>query len=466
MTAPNPSPRADAVRAPVAAVETRARDTAVRGLAAPGLLGPLPPARRSSAAASSLLPPGPGSALPQTSRARAEAKLGIDLSEVRIHAGAAAAQQADTLGANAFALGDDVVFARGKYAPGTAAGEDLLLHELAHVAQARTGSAPAEVMRDEPPRPRGIGAAPPREAFDTGRGVDPETGHVLFERDDAVLDPGDLETIQGLMRDRTRRLWVDVTGYASQEGDAPYNANLSAHRAVAVRHAIEPLLPPGSLLDVHAHGEVADFGPVEENRRVGIRVREAPELASLGGPGIGGRPGLLGDFRLQLDPALFPPGTPLPPSGDTAPEVEAPTARVNPFLDPSRFPGLFNPGPGPLAGSAGGLTTPLPSVPTGRGVDWFGLARAASLHGGTVDLRDAGAAEAMRLRLYYGWLGVVGPGLADTISRSAVTSAYEQYQSRENPNQWDLWKRDDEARGTSVRGLSIDLLDPPWKKSK
>ncbi|MFD2138167.1 DUF4157 domain-containing protein [Novosphingobium resinovorum] len=225
--------------------------------------------------------------LPGTVRRQAEAQLGIDLAGVRLHTGAEARERTHVLGANAFALGDEVVLGAGAGAP-------VLLHELAHVAQARTGAAPPIALHDDPPRPRGIGSAPPRDAFERGEGVMPETGHVLFERDSADLDPGDVATIEGLMRGRSRRLWVDVYGYASLEGDDAYNANLSAHRGVAVRRAIEPLLPPGSLLDVHAQGEVQDFGPVEENRRVGIRLRDAPELSSIG---------LLGDFRLQLDPS-------------------------------------------------------------------------------------------------------------------------------------------------------------------
>jgi hypothetical protein len=41
--------------------------------------------------------------------------------------------------AHAVTLGDHIYFARGEYAPGTEAGDDLLVHELTHVAQAQRG---------------------------------------------------------------------------------------------------------------------------------------------------------------------------------------------------------------------------------------------------------------------------------------------------------------------------------------
>ncbi|SFF76418.1 protein of unknown function [Novosphingobium sp. CF614] len=475
MTAPGPHPsgphtaaqnqvsnrassRAPARNTPV--LEARARDTAVRGLASPGLLGPLPAARRTAPDAAGLLPRGSGRPLPEATRRRAEARLGLDLAGVRLHTGAQAAARAEALGANAFALGDDVVMGDGRFAPETREGEALLMHELSHVAQARTGAATgAEPLHDDPPRPRGIGAAPPREAFDVGEGVMPETNHVLFERDSADLDPGDLATIEALFRDRTRRLWIDVYGYASMEGDAAYNANLSAHRGVAVRHAIEPLMPPGSLLDVHAQGETGDFGSIEENRRAGIRVREAPDLLSL--PPLG--PGLLGDWRFRLDPGLLTPPSldpAAPRDGDVTAEPAAPVTapQFNPFVIPPLFPGPFLTRPDPLAAP--------PPIFTGEGVDWTALARSATLRGGSVDPRDAEAADRLYLGLFPFWSWLLGPDLGDTLSRGSVSRAYESYQYRQNPTQWDRWMQEDEARGTSVRGLSIDLLDPPWARKK
>lgn len=55
----------------------------------------------------------------------------------RLHTDERAARMAEALHARAFTVGDDVVFARGALRPGTVAGHELLVHELAHVAQQR-----------------------------------------------------------------------------------------------------------------------------------------------------------------------------------------------------------------------------------------------------------------------------------------------------------------------------------------
>lgn len=65
--------------------------------------------------------------------------LGMDLSGVRIHTDPQADTIARSVQATAFTQGADIYFTRGTYAPGTAAGDRLLAHELAHVAQGSTG---------------------------------------------------------------------------------------------------------------------------------------------------------------------------------------------------------------------------------------------------------------------------------------------------------------------------------------
>jgi hypothetical protein len=72
-------------------------------------------------------------------RAEMESRFGHDFSAVRVHAGADAALVAEAEGAQAFTLGQHVVFAGGRYAPDTGAGRALLVHELAHVVQQRRG---------------------------------------------------------------------------------------------------------------------------------------------------------------------------------------------------------------------------------------------------------------------------------------------------------------------------------------
>jgi hypothetical protein len=57
----------------------------------------------------------------------------------RVHTDEAADLVAAAHHARAVALGDDVFFAHGEYAPGTERGDELLAHELTHLAQARRG---------------------------------------------------------------------------------------------------------------------------------------------------------------------------------------------------------------------------------------------------------------------------------------------------------------------------------------
>ena len=67
-----------------------------------------------------------------------EARLGHDLSQVRIHADGEAARSARSLDARAYTVGSDVVFGAGQYRPGTRSGQRLLAHELTHVVQQRS----------------------------------------------------------------------------------------------------------------------------------------------------------------------------------------------------------------------------------------------------------------------------------------------------------------------------------------
>ena len=68
--------------------------------------------------------------------------LGGDPGDVRIHTGEKAQKAADALGARAFAMGSsDVYFGRGEYAPNTAEGLGVLVHELTHTMDDNVGAA-------------------------------------------------------------------------------------------------------------------------------------------------------------------------------------------------------------------------------------------------------------------------------------------------------------------------------------
>jgi hypothetical protein len=77
----------------------------------------------------------PGQPLDRAARALLEPRFGHDFSDVRVHTDAKAADSARAMHASAYAVGRDLVFGSGQYAPATAHGARLLAHELTHVVQ-------------------------------------------------------------------------------------------------------------------------------------------------------------------------------------------------------------------------------------------------------------------------------------------------------------------------------------------
>jgi hypothetical protein len=76
-----------------------------------------------------------GLPLDHATREFMEPRFGHDFSDVRVHGDDRASQSAEGLNARAYAVGRDIVFAPGQYAPGTSEGRQLLAHELTHVVQ-------------------------------------------------------------------------------------------------------------------------------------------------------------------------------------------------------------------------------------------------------------------------------------------------------------------------------------------
>jgi Domain of unknown function (DUF4157) len=70
-------------------------------------------------------------------------RLGRDLSAVRVHTGVRASAAANALGADAYTVGDAIVFAEGRYAPEQPEGRALIAHELVHTLQQPPGPPPA-----------------------------------------------------------------------------------------------------------------------------------------------------------------------------------------------------------------------------------------------------------------------------------------------------------------------------------
>lgn len=108
------------------------------------LAGPVPPPAFLRAVEAS----GRGRSLPEPLRDNAETHLRADLSPARMHVDQHAGEAARLIGARAFTVGADVYVPPRLYRPHEPDGRRLLVHELAHVAQAATAPAPAAWVAD------------------------------------------------------------------------------------------------------------------------------------------------------------------------------------------------------------------------------------------------------------------------------------------------------------------------------
>jgi Domain of unknown function (DUF4157)/HNH/ENDO VII superfamily nuclease with conserved GHE residues len=89
---------------------------------------------------------GPSSPLEPTLRKDMERRFDQDFSQVRTHVHSEAGRSAQRMNAQAYTVGHHVVFAPGRFSPGTREGRRLLAHELTHVVQQRA----APVLQQAP----------------------------------------------------------------------------------------------------------------------------------------------------------------------------------------------------------------------------------------------------------------------------------------------------------------------------
>ena len=76
-----------------------------------------------------------GKPLERSTRMFFESQFGRDFSSIRIHTGPKAAASAKSLNADAYTLGNEIVFNSEQYSPATTTGRRLLAHELTHSLQ-------------------------------------------------------------------------------------------------------------------------------------------------------------------------------------------------------------------------------------------------------------------------------------------------------------------------------------------
>ncbi|MBI1332576.1 MAG: DUF4157 domain-containing protein [Armatimonadetes bacterium] len=78
---------------------------------------------------------GVGQPLDAGTRSSMESRFGTSLGAVRVHTDSRAAESARSLNAQAYTVGNNIVFDHGQYSPTSAGGSRLLAHELAHTIQ-------------------------------------------------------------------------------------------------------------------------------------------------------------------------------------------------------------------------------------------------------------------------------------------------------------------------------------------
>ncbi len=424
-----------------ARAEQEARDAAL--LDRPRL-GPAPadPHRTSAGLA------GFGRPLPAPLRRAEEIRLGADLSGLRLHDDAPAGQRLQHHHARALTEGADIAMRPADARIDTPDRLRLIRHEIAHaVQQARPGAAPATQYEGDG---QGIGRSPPDAPFVTMDSTAAEDDFVLFGHDSAELTPAARRALAAAASgyESAGELVVHVHGYASPEGEAEYNSNLSAHRAVAIRDELAPLLPEGTRFTLYAHGETEAFGNPAQNRRAGIDFITPDDGSFLSSPG-----------PLSLFPRprpgfhLLPPGdlSLTPPGASTLAESELP-----PRL-PSAALGL----PSPDAPLYGPVLPPSPQLDLFRApppifdtpFNYGALAGSYARRGLSISPRDGQNMEDhfehWRLRFFRMGLSV---DLATQAAQLSTDLAFGMQIANEYPTRFEL---EDRQMGTSPRTITI-----------
>jgi outer membrane protein OmpA-like peptidoglycan-associated protein len=240
----------------------------------------------------------PGRPLDAATRNFMEPRFGADFSNVRVHTDARAAESAQAVNALAYTVGRNIVFNSGQFAPDLAASQKVLAHELTHVTQ--QGHAPVAASfsenRDSASAMAGMsvmkiadglqrfscdtGVAPGMSCSDAqGSGHPPGLNLEHFGQDHDAPTPAHTPLITRFISGWVARgstETVEVHGYASCDGPANSNVQLSCNRAERVKAA----LASGGVttsITTFAHGETNEFGSgLDANRRVIIKTTAPP----------------------------------------------------------------------------------------------------------------------------------------------------------------------------------------------
>ena len=115
-----------------------------------------------------------------------EASFGQSFADVRVHTDEKASRSAESVGANAYTVGSDIVFKSGQFNPASPTGQRTLAHELTHVVQQRSGPV------DGSDAPGGIRLSNPSDMFE--RAADTAADEVVASRSVAGPSPSTSST--------------------------------------------------------------------------------------------------------------------------------------------------------------------------------------------------------------------------------------------------------------------------------
>jgi hypothetical protein len=199
----------------------------------------------------------PGTALDRETAAAMASRFGHDFQTVRVHADESAGTAAAAIGANAFTVGDHIVFGRGQWSPRSEPGRQLLVHELTHVLQQRAGPSGAQGTLDVGPTDSLAEQEAARNARDipghlVGRSTSISGVHPQIQRDpitavEAIgLAMGGTSILQSQINEAPGGLSYesDQISYPSEQKQVPPGA-----REVSVRAA--EFFSPGRFVDNH-----------------------------------------------------------------------------------------------------------------------------------------------------------------------------------------------------------------------
>jgi hypothetical protein len=172
----------------------------------------------------------PGKPLDTSARAFMEPRFGYDFSRVRVHLDESAARSARDIGANAYTVGNHIVFNVGQFDPSPRAGGRLLAHELTHVVQQNAAGRPElqrdnDKTKDKPAadKPKPATAAADKAASQQAAPAKPEPGTAYFHIvvRDRGLDLGGGVLVSDLEGAKTKLMTRKV--------DKPWTLVLSIH---------------------------------------------------------------------------------------------------------------------------------------------------------------------------------------------------------------------------------------------